>query len=70
MGDLVNEPLFNNHILSNEERDALEGEVTILELEKSLKTSNFNSSCGIDGIPMICIHKFWDLIKIPIQKVF
>ena len=70
LGGLVNDPLYRNQILTNEDREALEGEITLLELEKSLNSSNFNSSCGIDGIPMSVLHKFWDLIKVPIRNGF
>ena len=70
LGDVENNPIFRDQILSNDERDALEGEISMLELEKSLNSSNFNSSCGIDGIPMLCLYKFWDLIKSPIKNGF
>ena len=70
LGEFTNSPLFSNQILSNEEKESIEGDITLLELEKSLNSSNFNSSCGIDGIPMLCIHKFWDLIKTPIKNGF
>jgi len=36
--------------LTEEEKMSLEGEITLAELEKALKSSNMGSSSGWDGI--------------------
>jgi hypothetical protein len=43
--------------LTVDERDSLEGEVTLEELEKALDSSNFGSSSGWDGISFKVIKK-------------
>jgi exonuclease III len=43
--------------LTDDERDSLEGEVTLEELEKALDSSNFGSSSGWDGISFKVIKK-------------
>ena len=51
---------INSRKLSAEERESLEGEITLEELTKSLNESNFGSSGGWDGISFETIRKFWD----------
>ena len=54
-GGAVGLQIKNNRRLTNVERDSLEGQVTLNELEKSLEKSNMNSSCGWDGVSYFVI---------------
>jgi hypothetical protein len=45
--------------LTDDERDSLEGGVTLLELEESLNNSNMDSTSGWDGISFKVIKKYW-----------
>jgi exonuclease III len=48
--------------LSEEEKQTLEGELTLSEFKKALDSSNMNSACGWDGISYRMIRTFWPLI--------
>ncbi len=43
--------------LTDDERDSLEGEVTMMELEKALETSNLKSTSGWDGLSFKVLKK-------------
>ena len=58
--DLCNEDWVKNKMLSMEEREQLEGGVTLIEMERALKSSNMNSSTGWDGISYKVIQKFFE----------
>jgi exonuclease III len=49
--------------LTEEERDSLEGEVTLVELERALETSNLKSTSGWDGLSFKVLQKFWGDVK-------
>ncbi len=49
--------------LTEDERDSLEGEVTMVELEKALETSNLKSTSGWDGLSFKVLKKFWGDIQ-------
>jgi len=55
--------------LSQDKRDELEGQVTSAELDKSLKSSNLNSSPGWDGVSYKFLKSFWEFIKLPLTKM-
>ena len=48
--------------LNNEEQALLEGEVTLVELEEALKSSNMQSTSGWDGISYGVIKKFFGIL--------
>jgi len=58
-----NEQRVKDRILTQEEKDSLEGEITEEELTQSLKKSNLNSSSGWDGVSYRLIQKFWNLLS-------
>ena len=66
----IDEDLLNQHKLNDTERESLEGYFTAEELKESLDTSNFASAPGADGISMLAIKTFWDLLKVPILRGF
>jgi hypothetical protein len=55
--------------LTVNERDSLEGEVTVEELEKALDSSNFGSSSGWDGISFKVIKKLWASLNGPMLRM-
>jgi len=55
-------------ILSEQEKNSLEGNLTIHELEMALKDSKTNSASGSDGINYAFIKKFWNLLKTPLTR--
>ena len=44
MGDLVNHPVVRGSILTEDEKAALEADVTVEELEEAVNTCNLNSA--------------------------
>jgi hypothetical protein len=58
-GEVSNLGWVNNKKLSEEEKLSLEGEVTLEELLKALKSSNLNSSNGWDGVSYQVLAKFF-----------
>ena len=56
-------PLLNEHKLSEAESLSLEGPITLQELEESLADANLSSSPGVDGVPMKAVKFFWKLLK-------
>jgi hypothetical protein len=64
LGDeIANTEWVNDRKLNDEERDSLEGPVTLAELKESLDNSNFDSTSGWDGISFKVIRKFWNSLK-------
>ena len=56
---------LTNIALSNAERDKIEGEITIGELEYSLfKKMKGSSAPGIDGFTVNWLRKFWSSLKL------
>jgi len=50
-------------------KESLEGEITLEELTKSMKSSNLSSCPGWDGISYKCLSKLWEYIKIPLLNM-
>ena len=67
--DTINLDWVQGKKLNNEERDSLEGEVTLEELEKALKSSNLGSSSGWDGISYKVLVKYFDILGPLLVKV-
>ncbi len=53
----------NGKKLDEETKMELEGDISMDELEKSLKSSNINSCPGWDGVSYKCIKKLWAYLK-------
>lgn len=70
LGEFQNHPFTQAHKLSEEDKNALDSDITISELKKSLDTANINSSVGPDGIPYKFYLIFWDILKIPLLNGF
>jgi Reverse transcriptase (RNA-dependent DNA polymerase) len=48
--------------LSEEEKQTLEGEITLEELKEALDSSNMESASGWDGVSYMMIKKYWNLL--------
>ena len=66
MGDISEHPTVANAKLTEEEKNALESQITRLELEKSMSESNFSSAPGTDGISNKFIRNFWEFFQKPL----
>ena len=47
--DITNHPLVRGSILTNDEREKLDSDLTLLELDNSLDQANLKSAPGVDG---------------------
>ena len=70
LGRDINDPLFNCYKIFDHEKNDFNQPFSLLELDKSLESSNINSAPGIDGFPCKAIKKFWPLLRIPTCKAF
>jgi hypothetical protein len=68
LGDLTNHPVVRGSILTEEESLALEGDVTLEELDEAVSSCNLNSAPGIDGICNRYIRKFWPFFREPLLR--
>ena len=68
LGELTNHPVVRGSILTEDERTALEGDVTLEELDEAVNSCNLNSAPGIDGISNRYIRKFWIFFREPLLR--
>jgi hypothetical protein len=66
LGPLVDHPAVVGCKLSEEERNSLEMDITVEELDEAVAKCNSNSAPGIDGIGNRFIKKFWIFFRIPL----
>ncbi len=60
---------LQNKKLNEEEKNDLEGNITIEEVKKALDGSNFESSSGWDGISFKVLRRFWNILCEPMLKM-
>jgi exonuclease III len=66
--EICQHPLVSNSKLTPLEKEKLEQDLKIDELDVALNESNLKSAPGIDGFSNLFISKFWYLLKIPFFK--
>jgi len=66
--DILAHPLVRNMKLNEEERNTLENDLLLEELDNALDGANSNSAAGIDGINTRFIKQFWFILREPLQK--
>ena len=66
--DIVQHPLVCGSILTHEEREKLDSNLTILELDKSLDQANLKSAPGVDGFSYGFIKNFWNIYRQPLHE--
>jgi exonuclease III len=64
--DILAHPLVADLKLSQREKESLEGNLTMDELDKALEGANLNSASGIDGYSTRFIKKFWFYFRKPL----
>ena len=64
LGEHINNPIFQQHKLTDLEKESIDGPITMEELQESLDSANMQSAMGIDGFPMKAIQAFWPLLKL------
>jgi len=65
---IINSRQVQSSILTDQERNSLEGELTILELDQALGEAKTNSASGGDGINYGFLKKFWPLLRVPLHN--
>jgi len=69
LGPVAYDPIVVNAKLTNEEREALESDITEIELTQSINNANLSSAPGADGISNRFIKNFWEFFKRPLLKL-
>ena len=64
--DIRQHPLVRGSILTAEERENLDRDLNILELDNSLEHANLKSAPGADGYSYGFIKKFWHIYREPL----
>ena len=61
-------PLVRGSILTQQEREALDKDLSPLELNKALDQANLKSAPGVDGFSYGFIKNFWNIYRTPLYK--
>ncbi len=61
--DILEHPLVRNLKLSDTEKNRLDTEISIDELDSALEGANPNSAAGIDGISTKFIKRYWQFFR-------
>jgi hypothetical protein len=61
-------PLVENLKLNAIEKNRLDGEITLEELDFSLEGANLNSAAGLDGINTKFIRRYWSIFRAPLKR--
>ncbi len=64
--DILNHPIVVNSKLTLEEKDRLDLQLTIEELDLSMEKCNMRSAPGIDGMSNVFIKKYWQYFRVPL----
>jgi Reverse transcriptase (RNA-dependent DNA polymerase) len=64
--EIANNPIVQNSKLSFDQREALEHDLTLEELDWSMQKARLTSAGGMDGISNRVLKKFWCLFRQPL----
>jgi hypothetical protein len=67
--EICNSELIKNSKLTEDEKDNLDKDLTLNELDESLRRSNFKSAPGRDGFSNCFIREFWHIFRKPLYDV-
>jgi hypothetical protein len=70
LGPVAEHPVVKNSKLTPQEKNNLDLPYNIIELDKSLKQSNFKSAPGNDGYSNRFINEFWYIFREPLFDCF
>jgi hypothetical protein len=65
--EVLNNPIIQNSKLTELEKNSLEGDLSLEELDQSIKQGN-NSAAGMDGINNKFLKRFWHHIRTPLHR--
>jgi len=66
--DILNSPTVRGSMLTEQEKNSIDGPITLGELDNALKKANKKSAPGIDGSSNKFIEKIWPLIRVPLVR--
>jgi hypothetical protein len=66
--DICNSPLVQDCKLSNAEADLLDLDISLQELDTSVREAKTRTACGSDGFSNLFIKKFWSLFRVPLHN--
>jgi exonuclease III len=65
---ITNHPLINSIKLTPAERESLEGELSLDELDFAIEGANKKSAAGLDGLNTKFIHRYWRFFRSPLHR--
>jgi exonuclease III len=68
--DIVNNPIVQNSLLTDQEAESLDAPLRLEELDESMRTANMRSAPGFDGYSNSLILKCWPYFRIPLLNYF
>ena len=66
--DICNSGIVQNSKLTDLERDSMESELSLQELDNSMNKANLRSASGLDGFSNVMIKKCWHLLRQPLLR--
>ena len=68
--DISNSDYVLRKKLTNDQRESLESDITLNELDESIKNSNKFSAPGRDGWSFGSVSYLWDIFRVPLKNAF
>jgi exonuclease III len=65
---ILNHPLVNSLKLTPVERDSLEGDLSLEELDFAIEGANKKSAAGLDGLNTRFNHRYWRFFRSPLHR--
>jgi exonuclease III len=65
---ILDSPEVQNSRLNDRQRESLETNLTIAELDESIKAMNSKTAGGPDGVGVPVLKKFWKFFRVPLWK--
>ncbi len=65
--EILGHPLVNSLKLPQAEKDSLESDLTLEELDSALEGANKKSAAGLDGLNTKFISRFWNVFRVPLH---
>ena len=66
LGNIKENEVVVNSKLTEGEREELDLELNIAELDRSMNEANLGSAPGLNGVSNTFIKKFWGLFRVPL----
>ncbi len=66
----IDKRVVKSRMLTKEEMESIEQELSITEMDNAVKQLNKNSAGGVDGFTQRFVNKFWNWLRLPLHRYF